>query len=207
MTGPFLVEAFRIAHGIEHVQRVRRRALQLAEAEGYPHHDRVEAAALLHDIGLSVVKKRGDHATAGAEMAADFLAENELFPPAAIDEIREAIVHHSRLDGKTPLIQILRDADILDLLGAVGIMRAFSAQHERPAYDPAHPRGETWGYSADDFTARFRAGQGVGSTAVDYLNFHLSCVDNLGTETARAWARPLAATLRAFIETLAAELP
>ncbi len=41
LTGPFVVEAFRIAHELPHVRRVTASARQLAQAEGYPHLERV----------------------------------------------------------------------------------------------------------------------------------------------------------------------
>lgn len=199
LTGPFVVEAFRIAHDLPHVRRVYANALRLAQAEGYPHQDRVAAAALLHDIGLPVVQKRGDHPRVGAELAGEFLRENGLFAPDEIAEICEAIVHHGRLDGTTPLIHILRDADTLDLLGSVGIMRAFMSKAHLPVYTPEHSRGETWGLTADDFTERFQAGLGMGPTILDQINFQLSCFENLNTETAKEWGRPLRDTMRQFV--------
>lgn len=206
MTGPFVVEAFRIAHEMPHVRRVYVRALRLAQAEGYPHTERVAAAALLHDIGLPAVHKRSDHHQVGAELAARFLQENTLFAPDEITEICEAIVHHGRLDGTTPLIHILRDADILDLLGTVGIMRAFTSKAHLPVYYPEQPRGETWGMSADDFTARFQAGVGIGPTILDQINFQMSCYENLCTETGRERGRPLRDTMRQFVSQFAGEI-
>ena len=206
MSGPFVVEAFRIAHEMLHVRRVYANALRLGQAEGYPHQDRVAAAALLHDIGLPVVEKRGDHPRVGAEIAARFLRENELFTPDEIDEICEAIVYHGRLDGTTPLIHILRDADTFDLLGTVGIMRAFTSKAHKPVYFSEHPRGETWGLTAADFTKRFQAGLGIGPTILDQLNFQMSCYENLSTETAREWGRPLRNTMRQFVIQFAEEI-
>ena len=205
LTGPFVVEAFRIAHDLPHVRRVYANAMRLAQAEGYPHLDLVAAAALLHDVGLPVVDKRGDHPRVGAELAAKFLQENELFAPDEITEICEAIAHHGRLDGDTPLIHILRDADTFELLGTVGIMRAFTSKAHKPAYFLEHPRGETWGLTAAKFTQRFQAGLGMGPTILDQLNFQLSCYENLSTKTAKEWGRPLRDTLRQFIIQFAEE--
>lgn len=205
LTGPFTVEAFRIAHDLPHVRRVYANAMRLAQAEGYPHLDRVAAAALLHDVGLPVVDKRGDHPQVGAELAAQFLQENELFTPDEIAQICEAIVHHGRLDGDTPLIHILRDADTFELLGTVGIMRAFTSKAHKPVYLPKHPRGETWGLTAAEFTQRLQVGLGMGPTILDQLNFQLSCYENLSTETAKEWGRPLRDTLRQFIIQFAEE--
>ncbi|MBK8904615.1 MAG: HD domain-containing protein [Anaerolineaceae bacterium] len=205
ISGPFVVEAFRIAHDLPHVRRVYANAMRLAQAEGYPHLDRVAAAALLHDVGLPVVEKRGDHPRVGAELAAQYLQENELFAPDEIAEICEAIVYHGRLDGTAPLIHILRDADTLDLLGTVGIMRAFTSKAHKPVYLPEHPRGETWGLTAADFTQRFQAGLGMGPTILDQINFQLSCYENLATATAREWGRPLRDTMRQFVIQFAEE--
>lgn len=206
MTGSFVVEAFRIAHEMPHVWRVLANAQRLAKAENYPHGNRVAAAALLHDIGLPVVEKRGDHPRVGAALASQFLQEHKLFPPDAIAEIGEAIVHHGRLDGDIPLIHILRDADILDLLGNVGIMRAFTSKAYKPFHLPDYPRGETWGLTADDFTARFQSGLGIGSTILDQINFQLSCYENLRTEAARELGRPLRDTMRQFVIQFAEEV-
>ena len=57
----------RIAHDFKHVDRVRRWALHIARDEGYADLALVEAAALLHDIGLAHVTERSDHGGVGAE--------------------------------------------------------------------------------------------------------------------------------------------
>ncbi len=206
MTGPFVVEAFRIAHEMPHIRRVYANALRLAKAEGYYHQDRVAAAALLHDIGLPVVQKRGDHPTVGAELAGQFLLANGLFTSDEIAEICQAIVDHGRLDGTAPLSHILCDADRLEMLGNIGIMRAFTSKAHLPVYDPAHPRGETWDITADGITERFRAGLGIGPTILDQINFQISCYENLSTETARSWGRPLRDTMRQFVIQFAKEV-
>jgi putative nucleotidyltransferase with HDIG domain len=69
----------RLAHGFKHVDRVRRHALVIARAEGVAGIEVVEAAALLHDIGLAYVEERSQHAEVGAELAAGFLREHALF--------------------------------------------------------------------------------------------------------------------------------
>jgi HD superfamily phosphodiesterase len=97
-----------IAHNYQYADRVRRWALCIARQESYPHLDRLEAAALLHDIGL--IHDRQSHAQIGAELATTFLRRNQLFPEHAITEIAEAIRDHNSLEKRGPL----RDADILD---------------------------------------------------------------------------------------------
>jgi uncharacterized protein len=197
--------AMMVAHEFEHVDRVRRWALHIAHNEGFPDQDVVEAAALLHDVGLAVVAERRQHASVGAEMATQFLHGLQLFTDREIEAITEAIRHHSALEGAGQLGAILRDADMLDMFGAVGIMRAFTSKYNLPPYDPANVRGETWNLSAADFTHRFSAGTGVGSHIVDQINFQISCYSNLQTTTARRIAKPLIAFMQAFLAQLEAE--
>lgn len=196
----------RLAHDFKHVDRVRGWAILIARGEGFADMELAEAAALLHDIGLAFVEQRRDHAAAGAERAAHFLSDHRLFPAAQISQIAEAIAAHSSLSGGGALGEILRDADMLDLFGAVGIMRAFTSKYALPEYDPQRIRGETWGASAPEFTERFAAGLGAGPTIIDQINFQISCADNLHTATARAAAQPLLAFMRGYLQQLEGEI-
>jgi uncharacterized protein len=196
----------RLAHDFKHVDRVRRHALAIASAEGFANLALVEAAALLHDIGLAYVEQRSHHAEVGADRAARFLQEHGLFTEPEIDAIAEAIGCHSLISGGGVLGTILRDADILDLLGAVGILRACTSKYASPEYDPGNVKGETWGLSAQSFTQRFTEGIGIGPHIVDQLNFQLSCADNLQTARARRLAQPLVAFMRAYLVQLEVEV-
>lgn len=193
------------AHDFQHADRVRRWALKIAVQEQYPELDRVEAAALLHDIGLaSGGRKR--HAEVGADLAEAFLREYQLFSEEEIAEIASAIRSHNSLEDSGMLAAILRDADILDLLGPVGIMRAFTSKANLEEYSPHRIKGETWGLRASDFTERFRSGVGIGTTVVDQINFQISCFDNLNTQAAKRFAPPLAAFMRTFMDAFEAQI-
>ena len=87
----------RIAHDFKHVDRVREWALHIASAEAIQDLGLVEAAALLHDIGLThvEVEQRSQHAQVGAEIAAQFLREHHLFSGEEIGIITDAIRCHS----------------------------------------------------------------------------------------------------------------
>ncbi len=188
-----------IAHDYKHVDRVRHWALKIAEREHYPHFEHVEAAALLHDIGLSSGDRK-HHGEIGAEWAAQFLQEHQLFPTEEISEITSAIRYHNTLESGGQLVLILRDADALDLLGAVGLMRGFTSKWDKPDYPPDHIKGTTWGMNADAFTDRFQSGVGIGNFVVDQINFQISCYDNLKTTSAKAFGRPLVAFMRTFMD-------
>ena len=57
----------------------------------------------------------------GRKKTADFLQTHHLFDHDQITAICEAIRCHTKLEGGGLLGAILRDGDILDLLGAMGI--------------------------------------------------------------------------------------
>jgi uncharacterized protein len=201
--------ALRLAHGYKHVDRVRRWALRIAAEEGYDELPIVEAAALLHDVGLAYLgpgEARGRHGAAGAEAAARYLQEEGLFSKAERGAIVEAVGCHNVLGCGGELAAILRDADMLDALGAVGVMRAFTSKYALPEYDPGNVRGETWGLTARDYDRRFAAGEGIGPTIVDQINFQISFADNLSTESAQRAAKPLVAYMRDFLWQLAREV-
>ncbi len=193
------------AHDWKHVDRVRNWALQIAEREGFNRLDLVQAAALLHDIGRAKAEEKA-HAQTGAEMAQAFLQETNLFTRSEIEEIVHAIRAHNSLEESGKLATILKDADILDALGAVGIMRAFTSKHSKPEYDPQNIRGETWSLANTDFTERFESGIGIGDCIVDQINFQLSCYDNLSTATAKRIGRPLAEFMRMYLIQLDSEI-
>lgn len=198
---------FQIGHDYKHADRVRRWALCIAHGEGYPDIYAVQIAALLHDIGLSRAKPRSLHGKIGAGMAEQFLIDNRLVNEQQLIDITNAIRYHCTIEqNKGLLLNIVRDADMLEMFGAVGLMRGFMSKATLPEYMPDNPRGDTWGMSNDDFTHRFVNGIGIGKTVIDQLNFQMSCYDNLATNTARQLAQPLIIFMEQFVEQLLAEV-
>lgn len=183
--------ALEVAHGWLHVDRVRCMVVLLARAEGV---DPFLAActALLHDVGRTVPGPESEHGARSAELAAPFLAELPL------DETdREAILfavrwHNTRRDD-TPLLCVLRDADMLDGLGAIGLLRAFTSKAALPAYDAEAP-------FADGTYAR------PPLTLSDQMRFQMEWIDFLNTDTAREIARDRVEFMRTFIAQLKREL-
>ena len=110
-------------------------ALTESVGEGLRYdRDVVIAAAWLHDIGVFVGHRpedpaelsRWDHVAYACSLAPRILREAG-FPeekiPAVLDAIRE---HRPQDEPRTTEAAILRDADILEQLGAVGILRTIS---------------------------------------------------------------------------------
>ncbi len=140
-------------------------------------------------------------------MAASFLRETGSFSKAEIDAISAAIRYHSSIvDRHDRLLNILREADNLDAIGAVGLMRAFTSKAHLPDYDASNVKGETWELSNDGFTARFDADRGIGETIMDQINFQISYYDSFTSETAQRLGAPLIAYMKRFIEQLECEI-
>jgi HD superfamily phosphodiesterase len=200
---PYMVSE--AGHDFKHCDRVRHWAVRIAKQEGYSGLDKVEAAALLHDIGLRDGGRRR-HAEVGADLAVAFLRAQQFFDDKDIEEIANAIRLHASLNGTGRLYEILQDADCLEMLGAIGLMRAFTSKAHMPEYPPGNVKGDTWGIRADDITRRFQNGLGVGDFIIDQINFQMSCFANLHTQTARQIAIPLVGYMKAFVLQLESEI-
>jgi uncharacterized protein len=173
-----------VAHGWPHVERVRRNVRALALPEGVEPW-LAECAALLHDVGRSVPGPEGEHGQRSAELAAPLLAGLRLADPARA-EILHAVRWHNTARDDTRLLCVLRDADMLDGLGAVGLVRAFASKAALPPYDE---RGVMLG---GHFLRPPR-------TIADQIAFQIAWIDFLNTETAREMARERVAFMRAFL--------
>jgi uncharacterized protein len=142
-------------HGFDHVQRVVHLATQIAQAEG-ADLEIVQAAALLHDAHnnrkSSAPHARKTHHHASADFAADILAA-EGWPTERIAAVQHCIRAHRFRDNSEPPqtleAKILFDADKLDAIGAIGVIRAvgYALTHGNPPFAAPSPQflstGET----------------------------------------------------------------
>ncbi|WP_069803216.1 HD domain-containing protein [Thermogemmatispora onikobensis] len=148
-----------LAHGWDHIERVYRLALAIAQREGADRFV-VGTAALLHDLGRVAPEERAltaqapaaqgrHHADLSQELAAELLAAYGV-PTAEREAILHAVLAHSFSRGIEPQTleaRVVRDADRLDGLGAIGVMRwaitgTLRATAETRPYDPADPFAE-----------------------------------------------------------------
>ncbi len=128
-------------HDWWHVYRVWQVAKTIARQEGGADMFIVEMAALLHDLGDYKLSQQGEETAAQA--IEQYLAKFSL-PAEIVDAIITVVdkVSFSKNVGKDEKIsleaQIVRDADRLDALGAIGIARVFSygGAKSRIMYDP-----------------------------------------------------------------------
>ena len=118
------------AHGMDHTMRVYNMALHLAKKEKNVDLDILKCAALLHDIAR--VKEDDDksgnicHAKESAKMCEPILKKLG-YADNKIEKIKKCIISHRyKTDNKAETLEakILFDADKLDSLGAIVILRA-----------------------------------------------------------------------------------
>jgi uncharacterized protein len=190
------------AHSWDHVRRVYKLALYLAEQEGADRFI-VGLAALLHDLGRSVPETvhQQHHADLSVELAGKMMDAH-----AIPEETREAVLHaiaaHSfsrALEPRTLEARVVRDADRLDGIGAIGIMRwGITGAVQRT------PRTRSY-YPGDPFAERHTPND------KRYMLDHfftklLKLRDTMATETGRRLAGERAAFMQAFLDELRREL-
>ncbi len=116
------------AHAYDHVRRVLSIAMRMGRALGADLRI-LGAAALLHDVGRAKEKECGiSHSILSGEMSIDILGEVG-YSQDEIESVRSVIRTHRFSEGITPTSlegEILSDADKLDALGAIGIVRAIA---------------------------------------------------------------------------------
>jgi uncharacterized protein len=191
-------------HDLEHSLRVAGWALRCAAETVCPRE--CVAAALLHDL-VNLPKDHPERASASERSAAearDLLPRHGFDAPAS-ERIARAIEDHSFSRGATPrdpLGDALQDADRLEALGALGLMRTISTGVRMGARyfhadDPwAHGRAlDDRKYSVDHFftklltlpdTLRTPVGRAEGHRRARFLGDFL---DQLGVELGHARTR------------------
>ena len=190
-----------LAHGWEHVSRVYRLALSLAERE---QADRfiVGMAALLHDLGRTAPHtETRHHADLSVSLATALMSEHHV-PQEQQDAILHAILSHSFSRGVEPRTleaRIVRDADRLDGLGAIGILRwaitgTVRRTSETRSYHPQDPFGQhhtldDQHYMLDHFPSKL-----------------LKLEETMLTDTGRSLAQQRTAFMRTYLQEFKREL-
>ncbi len=135
------------AHDWAHIGRVAKTAQELAKDQMVDLNC-VLAAVYCHDL-INLPKDHPDRkkaSTLSAEEARPLLKDSG-FKEEEITLISQAVIEHSFSKGLKPsslVAQILQDADRLDALGAIGILRcaAVNTQMQSTFYDPFDPIAE-----------------------------------------------------------------
>jgi HD superfamily phosphodiesterase len=140
-----LTEEYGGQWGINHTRRLLHLIAIIGDGQAYDA-DAVWLAAHLHDWGAypAWAQKDVDHALRSRQVADAFLTERSC-PQALKDLVLECIeLHHVGGANRSLESILLRDADILDFLGIVGVLRDFSknARELRKAYTITKQRRE-----------------------------------------------------------------
>ena len=109
--------------GLDHALRVWGWCEILGRGEAVDM-DVLRAAALLHDISIRASGREGHHEES-ARIAEHFLRDIG-YPEEKIPGVAHVIRSHSRFGGPDPETreaEVLYDADVLDFIGAVGLVR------------------------------------------------------------------------------------
>ena len=110
-----------VAAGIDHFKRVFKISKKLAKLENFAYDEEIlHAACFLHDL---FDESDDPHNITAARIAEDFLM-NIGFPNEKLNSVKEAIKEHvSTGKPKCKEAILLHDADLVDFLGAIGIVR------------------------------------------------------------------------------------
>ncbi|TCL01567.1 uncharacterized protein BXY66_2882 [Shimia isoporae] len=188
------------AHDLAHLDRVWSNCQDIAEGEHAPDLRILLGAAYLHDL-VNLPKDdphRNQASRRAAEQAGPILT-NLGFADPEVAGAQHAIATHSfsaGLEPETLEARILRDADRLDAIGAIGIGRTFAVAGslKLALYDPQDPFAVY--RSLDD-----RA------WALDHWPMKLFRLpEGMTTKTGRAIATNRVAEMRVFAENLASEI-
>jgi uncharacterized protein len=138
-----LTEEYGGPWGINHTRRLLELVSIIGEGQS-SNADAVWVAAHLHDWGAYGTWARPgvDHALRSRQVAEAFLAERNT-PPDEAKLILDCVeFHHADNSTRCLEVQLLSDADALDFLGVVGVLRDFSknARDLRQAYDISRKR-------------------------------------------------------------------
>lgn len=188
------------AHDLAHADRVWALARTIALGEGMELSPVLLSAAYLHDlVAMPKDHPRRDRAAMLSASAAGPLMQALGLSPTEIARARHAIEAHSYSAGTQPAsaeAKILRDADRLEALGAIGIARCFAVSGAlgRPLFHPedpfAHSRNpDDQAYALDHFATKL-----------------LRLPETFLTPTGRRLAEERAEKMRRFLVELAAEL-
>ena len=123
-----LTEKFGGDWAVQHAQRLIRLVETIGHGLEYDP-EIIWLAAHMHDWGtLPEWSREGmSHTARSVDLAAEHLKKLKV-PPATAERVLEAIeYHHGGADDRSLEAQLLRDADALDGLGVVGLLREFAS--------------------------------------------------------------------------------
>ena len=189
-------------HDWFHIERVYKSAITIANHEAGANLLIVQLAALLHDIADA--KFHGGDEQIGPQKAREFLESQAMETPIveAVIAIIENMSFHKSIEGtsyQSLELDIVRDADRLDAIGAIGIARTFNygGFKNRKIYDPA--------ISPQFYTSKESYKNNDSPTLNHFYEKLLLLKDLMTTPTAQAMAGQRHAFMEAYLAQFYAE--
>lgn len=188
-------------HDWWHIERVRRLAMHIGKNE-VADLLVVELGALLHDV--ADYKLHGGDVVKGMKLVREWLKEEE-FPDDIVADVVQIVENVSYQGADVPDVPlspegwVVRDADRLDAIGAIGIARtfAFGGNRNRPLYDPEIP---------PVMHNNFESYKGSNAPTINHFYEKLLLLkDRMHTETAKAMANERHQFMEEFLNRFYAE--
>ncbi|MCZ8532451.1 HD domain-containing protein [Psychrobacillus psychrodurans] len=188
---------FDASHDFQHIERVRKNAFDIADTETSANREIIELAVLLHDVSdpkYSTEEKREEERII---KHLNLTEEKE----AQVKDVIKAISFNGGHEVKAVTIEakIVRDADRLDAIGAVGIARTFAygGAKGRLLYDPSETPRENM--SIEEYRSKKTA------SVTHFYEKLLKLSDGMQTKKGKELAIERHAFMELFLENLRRE--
>lgn len=189
---------FDASHDFQHIERVRKNAFDIAISEPTADKEIIELAVLLHDVSDP------KYTSGEGELEEDRIIQELNLSAEKIDQIKKVIKSISFNGGNetfadTMEAKIVRDADRLDAIGAVGIARTFAygGAKGRKLYDTTEtPRDNM---SVEEYRTK------VTASVTHFYEKLLKLADSMQTETGKELAKERHAFMELFLQNLRIE--
>lgn len=180
-----------VGHDFKHALKVSYFAKLIAKDEDYNQLE-AEITGLLHDVGRILQKEHKNHGPAGLPLAKELLDKYTDCSFETKQRILYAIEHHSDKETSGKLANILQDADKLDGMGAIGVIRACVSRYYLPEYDDA---ALNLVEASDD-----------PKTLYEYILYQIRWMDMFYTQSAKRIAKKRHEFMIAFLNQLKLEI-
>lgn len=185
------------SHDFQHIERVYQNAQTILETEPTANADIVKLAVLLHDVSdTKYAQNKANEERILNELALSYEEQKH------IQEIIAAVSFNggNELEAKTIEAKIVRDADRLDAIGAVGIARTFAygGAKGRKLYDLEEEARETM--TVEEYRAKSTA------SVTHFYEKLLLLKDLMVTDKGKEMAEGRHAFMTAFLEQLKNEI-
>lgn len=193
-----IYEQYDASHDFQHIERVRKNALLIMRGEENVNREIIEIAILLHDV--SDPKYSGDE---GKKKESAILKQLQLSDDDEkwVEEIIQSVSFSggNSKEATTLESQIVRDADRLDAIGAIGIARTFAygGAKGRKLYD--------WNEQARNNMSEEEYRTVKTASVTHFYEKLLLLQDLMMTETARRLAKQRHEFMLTFLEQLKLE--